>query len=84
MSDREFIPQNIVFLKVSDTRTASSDDVGDMFRSMIEADGHRFLERQIVPDDKFHIRAAISSWLIRDDVDVIFTSGGQLVTMGSL
>ena len=80
MSTREFIPQNIVLLKISDTRTETTDDVGDMFKKMIEADGHNFVERTIVPDDKFHIRAAVSAWLVRDDVDVVFTTGGTGVT----
>ena len=80
MSERPFIPQNIVLLKISDTRTEATDDVGDMFKGMIETDGHNFVERQIVADDKFYIRAAVSAWLIRDDVDVIFTTGGTGVT----
>ncbi len=80
MSEREFQAQNIVFLKISDTRTEATDDVGDMFKTMVEADGHKFVERLIVPDDRFHIRAAVSAWLVRDDVDVIFTTGGTGVT----
>ncbi|NRA65676.1 MAG: molybdenum cofactor biosynthesis protein [Pseudobacteriovorax sp.] len=80
MSQRQFEAQNIVLLKISDTRTETTDDVGDMFKDMIEADGHRFVERQIVPDDRFHIRAAVSQWLVRDDIDVIFTTGGTGVT----
>ncbi len=80
MSDREFIKQNIVLLKISDTRTEATDDVGAVFKEMVEADGHTFVERKIVLDDKYQIRAAISNWLIREDVDVIFTTGGTGVT----
>lgn len=80
MSEREFKAQKIVLLKISDTRTESTDDVGDMFKSMIQDDGHIFIERQIVPDDLFHIRAAVSAWLVREDIDVIFTTGGTGIT----
>ena len=80
MSQTEPQPQNIAFLKMSDTRLPGTDDVGDMFKKMVEKEGHSLVERKIVPDDKYKIRAALSAWLVRDDIDVIFTTGGTGIT----
>jgi len=77
---RDFIPLGIAVLTVSDTRTEADDKSGQLLAKRVEATGHRLADKQIVPDDKFQIRAAISSWCIDDDVQVILTTGGTGVT----
>ncbi len=77
---RDFIPLGIAVLTVSDTRTEADDKSGQLLVKRLETSGHRLAGKQIVADDKFQIRAAISNWCIDDDVQVILTTGGTGVT----
>ena len=78
--EREFIPLKIAILKVSDTRTDETDDVGRMLGEIVAAEGHEFSEKIIVPDCKYKIRAAVSKWLADEEVNVIISTGGTGVT----
>ncbi|MCH2207777.1 MAG: molybdenum cofactor biosynthesis protein B [Lentisphaerales bacterium] len=78
--EREFIPLKIAVLKVSDTRTEATDDVGKMLGEIISAEGHEFHEKVIVPDCKYKIRAAVSKWLAEEEVNVVISTGGTGVT----
>ena len=75
-TSKEFIPLNIVILTVSDTRTDENDTSGDLLRSNAEEVGHTVLEKVIVKDDIYQIRAQVSKWIASDDVQVILTTGG--------
>ena len=77
---RDFIQLGIAVLTVSDTRTEADDKSGQLLVKRLEAAGHRLADKQIVADDKFQIRAAISNWCINVDVQVILTTGGTGVT----
>ncbi|MCH8845853.1 MAG: molybdenum cofactor biosynthesis protein B [Proteobacteria bacterium] len=77
---RKFIPLGMAVLTVSDTRTENDDKSGQLLVKRLETAGHRLIEKQIVPDDKFHIRAVISKWCINNDIQVILTTGGTGVT----
>ncbi len=78
--EREFIPLKIAVLKVSDTRTEATDDVGKMLGEIISAEGHEFHEKVIVRDCKYQIRAAVSKYLAEEEVNVIISTGGTGVT----
>lgn len=77
---KQFIPLNIAVLVVSDTRTESDDVSGKLLVEQAEAAGHRVIAKQIVPDDVYRIRAAVSGWIAQDDVQVVITTGGTGVT----
>ena len=77
---RKFIQLGMAVLTVSDTRTENDDKSGQLLVKRLETAGHRLIEKQIVPDDKFHIRAVISKWCINNDIQVILTTGGTCVT----
>ena len=77
---RKFIPLGMAVLTVSDTRTENDDKSGQLLVKRLETAGHRLIEKQIVPDHKFHIRAVISKWCINNDIQVILTTGGTGVT----
>lgn len=79
-NDREFKPLNIAVLTISDSRTVETDRSGDMLEKLLLEAGHVQLERTIVPDDKYAIRAVISKWIVNKDVDVIVSTGGTGVT----
>lgn len=78
--EREFVPLGVSVLTISDTRTPQTDKSGDLLVSRIETAGHRLIERQIVPDDIFRIRAAVSSWIADERVSAVLTTGGTGVT----
>jgi molybdenum cofactor biosynthesis protein B len=76
----QFISLNIAVLVVSDTRTESDDISGKLLVEQAEAAGHRIIEKKIVPDNIYRIRAAVSDWIARDEVQVVITTGGTGVT----
>jgi molybdenum cofactor biosynthesis protein B len=80
MGEREFIPVGIAVLVVSDSRTEKTDKSGKLLAQRIERAGHRLVDKRIVPDDIYQIRAAVSTWCIDDAVQAILTTGGTGVT----
>ena len=56
--DRAFKPLSIAVIAVSDTRTLETDTGGALLKSLLEADGHRCFERQVVRDEIQLVRAA--------------------------
>ncbi len=80
MTEPAFQPLSIAVLTVSDTRTEETDTSGALLAERVEAAGHRLAERRIVPDDIYRIRAVVSAWIAREDVDVVVTTGGTGLT----
>jgi molybdenum cofactor biosynthesis protein B len=74
--DRAFKPLSIAVIAVSDTRTLETDTGGALLKSLLEADGHTCLDRQVVRDDIQLIRAAVQTYVANPPVDVILTTGG--------
>ncbi|WAK02611.1 molybdenum cofactor biosynthesis protein B [Methylobacter sp. YRD-M1] len=79
-TEKQFIPLNIAVLVVSDTRTDSDDVSGKTLVERAQDAGHQVMEKKIVPDDIYRIRAAVSAWIADDDINVILTTGGTGVT----
>lgn len=78
--EKQFLPLNIAVLTISDTRTELDDISGKILAERVVQAGHQVLEKKIVPDDIYHIRATISNWIVNSDVDAIITTGGTGVT----
>lgn len=76
MSEAAFIPLKIAVLTVSDTRTAETDRSGDALVERLKRDGHTLVEKRIVADDVYRIRAVVAQWIADEDVQVIVTTGG--------
>lgn len=79
-TEKQFIPLNIAILVVSDTRTDADDVSGKTLQDRASAAGHRVVEKKIVPDNIYQIRAAVSGWIAADDVNVVISTGGTGVT----
>jgi molybdopterin adenylyltransferase len=77
---REFRPLGICVLTVSDTRTDATDKSGALLIDRLTQAGHLLVERAIVRDDIFAIRATVSRWIAASGVDVVLTTGGTGVT----
>lgn len=70
----------IALLTVSDTRTQADDRSGDALQQRLQAAGHRLVERSLVPDNRYRIRAELSRWIVDDAVQVIISCGGTGLT----
>lgn len=67
---------NIAVLTVSDTRTEDNDTSGQYLFEAANTDGHNVVAKNIVIDDKFQIRAAVSNWIASTDIQVVLVTGG--------
>jgi molybdopterin adenylyltransferase len=74
-SDR-LIPLSIAVLTVSDTRTRAEDSSGDYLCQAAQATGHRIAARELLPDDRYRLRAVVSGWIADPDIDVVLITGG--------
>lgn len=73
----------IALLTVSDRRSAdpaSGDPAGDALLERLVAAGHRLVDRRLVPDDRYRIRAVVSDWIADASVQVVLSSGGTGLT----
>ncbi|HEX9933276.1 MAG TPA: molybdenum cofactor biosynthesis protein B [Allosphingosinicella sp.] len=75
-----FVAVRIAVLTVSDTRTLETDSSGGWLAAAVEAAGHRLAGRDIVPDDRQRISAAVAAWIEDPAVDVVITTGGTGLT----
>jgi hypothetical protein len=73
--EKHFIPLNLAILVVSDTRTEADDVSGNTLAELATLAGHSIIAKKIVPDNIYHIRAAIANWLIDGAVNVIISTG---------
>jgi molybdenum cofactor biosynthesis protein B len=67
---------NCTVLTVSDSRTEKDDTSGALLTELIAADGHRLVDRTLVRDDVYQVRAVVSRWIADPEVAVIITTGG--------
>lgn len=79
-TEKQFIPLNIAILVVSDTRTDADDTSGKTLVEHVTEAGHHVIEKKIVPDNIYRIRAAVSNWIAADDINVVISTGGTGVT----
>ncbi|HEU0223068.1 MAG TPA: molybdenum cofactor biosynthesis protein B [Paracoccaceae bacterium] len=80
MPERDFLPVRIAVLTVSDTRTAANDTSGDTLVARLTEAGHVLADRTILPDERIRIAGQLRTWIARQDVDVILTTGGTGLT----
>ena len=78
--DTGFVPLHIAVLTVSDTRTEADDKSGRTLGDRALEAGHRVVEKSIVRDDVYQMRAVFSRWIADPDVHVIVSTGGTGIT----
>lgn len=78
--ERSFQPLNVAVLTVSDSRTEANDKSGQLLADRLASAGHTIGDRRIVRDDRYAIRAVVSDWIARDDIDAVIATGGTGLT----
>ena len=58
----------IALLTVSDSRSLADDRSGDALQARLQAAGHHLVERDLVPDNRYAIRAVVSHWIADEAV----------------
>lgn len=76
LSNKEFIAANVAVLTVSDTRNEETDSSGGYLAEALQKAGHQLVDKKIVVDDIYQIRAIISAWIADPKVEVILSTGG--------
>ena len=72
----EFVPLGIAVLTVSDTRNAENDTSGDLLVQRLENAGHQLIARELLPDDRYQLRATVSRWITDPAIEVVLVTGG--------
>jgi molybdopterin adenylyltransferase len=69
---------SVGILTISDkgSQGLRKDESGDIIVGIIEGKGYSVLKKEIVPDDRRHIADKLSSWVDKDGLSLIVTSGG--------
>jgi len=76
LKQRTFVPLNIAVLTISDTRTLDTDTSGQTLVDRLESAGHVLIDRGLVIDDIYQIRAQVSLWIADPEVQVVLMTGG--------
>ncbi|AGB81558.1 molybdenum cofactor biosynthesis protein B [Serratia sp. FGI94] len=72
----EFIAARVAVLTVSDSRSLAEDTSGDYLQQAAQEAGHQVVERALVNDNIYQIRAQVSAWIASDAVQAVLITGG--------
>lgn len=73
-------PLNIAIMTVSDSRTEADDKSGNVLVKRLTEAGHNLVDKQIVTDDIYQIRAVASGWIADPDIHAVISTGGTGLT----
>ena len=76
----EFIPTRIAILTVSDRRGEEDDTSGHWLREAAHDAGHTIVDKAIVKENRYAIRAQVSQWIASAEVQVVLITGGTGLT----
>src|SRR6185436_12138130 len=66
----------IAVLTVSDTRTEDTDSSGHYLVEALQQAGHQLLDKRIVTDNIYRIRAVLSAWIAEPTIQAVLITGG--------
>ncbi|TFZ51862.1 molybdenum cofactor biosynthesis protein B [Serratia proteamaculans] len=72
----EFIPAHIAILTVSDSRGEAEDTSGQYLQEAALEAGHQVVDRAIVKDNIYQIRARVSAWIADEQIQAVLITGG--------
>jgi molybdopterin adenylyltransferase len=70
------VPVKAVVITVSDTRTEETDSSGRYLVESLSNAGHQILDKVIIKDDTYKLRALVSACIADDQVQAILLTGG--------
>lgn len=70
------IPVNAVVITVSDTRTTETDTSGRYLVDRLVEAGHHVLDKHIVKDDTYKLRALVANCIADDSIQAVLVTGG--------
>src|SRR5699024_12543748 len=73
----EFIPTRIAILTVSNRRCEEDDTSGHYLRDSAQEAGPHVVDKAIVKENRYAIRAQVSAWIGSGDVQVGLNKGGS-------
>lgn len=76
----EFLSLKTAVLTISDSRTEADDKSGGYLRDAVIKAGHEVVEKAMVKDDIYAMRAIFSRWISDPGVQVVVSTGGTGVT----
>lgn len=76
LTQRHFLALNIAVLTISDTRNVENDTSGQTLADLLQGAGHSLIDRALVKDDIYQIRAHVSRWIADPTVQVVLMTGG--------
>ncbi|MDO6426411.1 molybdenum cofactor biosynthesis protein B [Thalassotalea sp. 1_MG-2023] len=71
-----FISLKVAVLTVSDTRDETTDTSGKALVERVDNAGHQVVDKAIVKDDIYQLRAIVSQWIADEGINVIISTGG--------
>lgn len=66
----------IALLTASDSRLLEQDKSGNLLSELAKSAGHNLIDRALIADDLYQLRAQISTWILEPKIEVIITTGG--------
>ncbi|PPK50367.1 molybdenum cofactor biosynthesis protein B [Marinobacter persicus] len=78
-----FHPLTLAILTVSDRRTHEDDTSGDLLKNLATEAGHQVVERKLLPNNRYQLRACVSQWIAGNEVQVVLINGGTGFSEGN-
>ncbi|AIR04179.1 molybdopterin biosynthesis protein B [Cedecea neteri] len=78
----EFIPARIAILTVSSRRGEEDDTSGHYLLEVATEAGHLVVDKAIVKENRYAIRAVVSQWIADEQIQVVLINGGTGFTDG--
>lgn len=74
--NNDLTPVKIAVLTVSDTRTEETDKSGKFLVECVQEAGHQLVEKRIVKDDVYQLRAVVAAYIADEGVQAVLVTGG--------
>ena len=73
-------PLGMAVLTVSDSRTVQTDRSGSLLVERLGSAGHQLVERLLLPDDLYRVRAQVAQWCVMPQLNAVLLTGGTGMT----
>lgn len=75
---------NVAVITLSNSRSASNDESGDIIQKLLEDHGHTVGIRKLIADNRTVLRATLRELARQKDVDAIITTGGTGISSSDI